>query len=88
MRFWAGATDYKHNELANENGFDGIQQTFTNRAQEGRVEVQFMPFDLRFAALTTAIGAQGANQDLAARGDLRWLVRSQPDGEHRRLHFQ
>ena len=28
VRFWLGATDYKHNELANENGFDGVQQTF------------------------------------------------------------
>ena len=50
IRFWAGATDYKHNELANEGGFDGIQQTFTNKEQEGRVEVQLVPFDLRFAA--------------------------------------
>ena len=68
VRFWAGISDYKHNELANENGFDGVQQTFTNRGQEGRVEVQLMPFDLRFAALTTAIGVQGANQDLTASG--------------------
>ena len=68
IRFWLGSTDYKHHELANENGFDGIQQTFTNRAQEGRVELQLMPFDLRFAALTTAIGAQGSHQRLTAPG--------------------
>ena len=66
VRYWAGATDYKHHELANENGFDGIQQTFTNRAQEGRVEVQLMPFDLRFTTLTTAIGTQAAHQKLSA----------------------
>jgi iron complex outermembrane receptor protein len=38
VRFWAGVTDYKHHELANENDFDGVQQTFTNNEQEGRVE--------------------------------------------------
>jgi iron complex outermembrane receptor protein len=68
VRFWLGATDYKHDELANEGGFDGVQQSFTNKAQEGRVEVQLMPFDLRFAALTTALGVQSAHQKLAAPG--------------------
>jgi iron complex outermembrane recepter protein len=68
IRFWLGHTDYKHNELANENGFDGIQQTFTNKEQEGRVEVQLMPFDLRFATLTTALGVQGMHQRLNAPG--------------------
>ena len=68
VRFWLGATDYKHDELANEGGFDGVQQTFTNKAQEGRVEVQLSPFDLRFAALTTAIGVQGSHQRLDAPG--------------------
>ena len=74
VRFWLVATDYKHNELANENGFDGIQQTFTNQAQEGRIEVQLMPFDLRFAALSTAIGVQGANQQLAGLGVTGGLI--------------
>ena len=68
IRFWLGHTDYKHNELANEGGFDGIQQTFTNKEQEGRVEVQLMPFDLRFATLTTALGVQGMHQRLTAPG--------------------
>jgi iron complex outermembrane recepter protein len=68
VRYWLGFTDYKHDELAFENGFDGVQQTFTNRAQEGRVEVQLMPFDLRFAALTSALGVQAASARLAAPG--------------------
>jgi iron complex outermembrane receptor protein len=68
IRFWAGATDYKHNELANEGGFDGVQQTFTNKEQEGRVELQLVPFDLRFATLTAALGVQGAHQKLTAPG--------------------
>jgi iron complex outermembrane receptor protein len=68
VRFWFGHTDYKHDELANEGGFDGVQQTFTNKEQEARVEVQFTPFDLRFATLTTALGVQGMNQRLTAPG--------------------
>jgi iron complex outermembrane recepter protein len=68
IRFWAGTTDYQHDELANEGGFDGIQQTFTNKEHEGRLEVQFAPLDMRFATLTTAIGTQGAQTTLAAPG--------------------
>ena len=68
IRFWAGATDYKHNELANEGGFDGVQQSFINKSQEARVEIQLMPYDLRFATLTTAVGVQLANQKLEAPG--------------------
>src|SRR5262245_56510555 len=68
IRFWFGHTDYKHNELANEGGFDGVQQTFTNKEQEGRVEIQLTPFDLRFATLTTALGVQGMHQRLNAPG--------------------
>lgn len=68
IRFWFGHTDYKHDELANEGGFDGVQQTFTNKEQEGRVEVQLLPFDLRVATLTTALGVQGMHQKLTAPG--------------------
>jgi len=70
VRFWGGVTDYKHNELGladdTNPASDGIQQTFTNKEQEGRVETQLTPFNLRFAALTTAIGVQGGHQDLTA----------------------
>lgn len=68
IRFWAGVTDYKHHELANENDFDGVQQTFTNKEQEGRIEVQLAPVDLQFAALTSAFGVQAAHQRLTAPG--------------------
>jgi iron complex outermembrane receptor protein len=64
-----GATDYKHNELGiGADGFDGIQQTFTNKGQEGRLEVQLAPVDVRFAALTTAFGIQASHLDLTAPG--------------------
>ncbi|HKS64437.1 MAG TPA: TonB-dependent receptor [Xanthobacteraceae bacterium] len=73
VRFWYGYTDYKHNELGLADPLDvstdGVRQTFTNKEHEGRVELQLMPFDLRFAALTTALGVQAGRQKLDAPGD-------------------
>ena len=70
VRFWGGATDYKHSEigLADDTNpaSDGVRQLFTNKEQEGRVEVQFAPVNLRFASLTTAVGIQGGHQELTA----------------------
>ncbi len=70
IRFWAGATDYKHNEVGladvTDPATDGVRQTFTNKEQEGRVEVQLMPFNARFAAVTTALGLQAGHQELTA----------------------
>jgi iron complex outermembrane receptor protein len=70
IRFWGGVTDYKHNEIGLADPADlssaGVRQTFTNKEQEGRVEAQLAPFNLRFATLTTAIGVQGGHQKLTA----------------------
>ncbi|MBR1133700.1 TonB-dependent receptor [Bradyrhizobium iriomotense] len=70
IRFWAGATDYRHNEIgladpADLNS-DGIRQTFTNKEQEIRTEVQLTPFNARFAEVTTALGFQAGHQELTA----------------------
>lgn len=70
IRFWAGATDYRHNEIGladtADPTTDGVRQTFTNKEQEGRVEVQLMPFNARFATITTALGFQASHQELTA----------------------
>src|SRR5258707_1439947 len=70
VRFWAGATDYKHNEIGladpSDPTTDGVRQTFTNKEQEGRVEVQLTPFNVRFATVTTAFGLQAGHQELTA----------------------
>ncbi len=70
IRFWLGATDYKHGEIgladAADPSSDGVRQIFTNKEQEGRVEVQLTPINLRFAALTTALGVQASHQQLTA----------------------
>jgi iron complex outermembrane receptor protein len=73
IRFWLSATDYRHNEIGladpADPTSDGVRQTFTNKEQEGRVEVQLMPFNLRFAQLTSALGVQAGRQALTAPGD-------------------
>jgi iron complex outermembrane receptor protein len=70
IRFWAGATDYKHDEIGLGDPADpatlGVRQSFTSKEQEGRVEVQLMPFNARFATVTTAIGLQAGHQQLTA----------------------
>ncbi|KIZ47257.1 MULTISPECIES: TonB-dependent receptor [Rhodopseudomonas] len=70
IRFWIGASDYKHDEIgladAADPSSDGVRQTFTNKEQEGRVELQLMPFDARFATVTTALGVQASHQELTA----------------------
>ncbi|MGP9810653.1 TonB-dependent receptor domain-containing protein [Rhodopseudomonas sp. NSM] len=70
IRFWVGATDYKHNEIGLADAADptsgGVRQTFTNREQEGRLEVQLTPFNAGFAAVTTALGVQAGHQELTA----------------------
>ncbi|MBY6241264.1 TonB-dependent receptor [Methylosinus sp. Sm6] len=68
IRLYGGVTDYKHHELADEGGFDGIQQTFANKEQEGRIEVQLRPFELGFGSLVNAVGVQGSHQRLIAPG--------------------
>jgi iron complex outermembrane receptor protein len=70
VRFWLSATDYRHNELGLADpadlASDGVRQSFTNKEQEGRIEVQLTPFNLRFAQLTTALGLQAGHQALTA----------------------
>ena len=70
IRFWAGATDYRHKELGLEDASDptsdSVHQIFTSRGVEGRVEVQFVPFDARFAQISTALGFQGGHTELTA----------------------
>jgi iron complex outermembrane receptor protein len=70
VRLWAGATDYKHNEIGLADPADpaslGVRQTFTNKEQEGRVEVRLMPFNARFATVTTTFGLQAGHQELTA----------------------
>ena len=52
IRFWFGVVDYAHNEIGFEAGPPEIGSRFTNREQEGRVEVQHLPVMTRLGELT------------------------------------
>jgi iron complex outermembrane receptor protein len=61
VRFWFGASDYKHDELAiHDPGVDDefeVGSTFTNKEQEARVEIQHVPVGTVLGEVTGAIGA-------------------------------
>ncbi len=69
IRFWLGGTDYKHDELGVEAGVDSVHQTFTNKEYEGRAEVQFAPFEMRWASVRSAAGVQAGRQRLTAASE-------------------
>jgi len=74
VRFWFGASDYAHNELAmhhheddagaghhhDEEEAEGFEvgSRFTNREQEGRVEAQHVPLLTQLGEMTGAVGVQ------------------------------
>jgi len=70
IRFWWGYTDYAHREIGladpADYSSDGIRQIFTNKELEGRAEVQFSPFKLGIAEMTSAVGVQASHQKLTA----------------------
>jgi len=66
VRFWFGASDYAHDELAIhdpgvEDEFE-VGSRFTNKEQEARVEVQHVPVGTALGELTGVIGAHWNNR--------------------------
>jgi iron complex outermembrane receptor protein len=70
IRFWFGASDYRHNELAKHHHEEGEEEEeeeheegfslgsrFTNKEQEARVEIQHVPVGTVLGELTGAVGA-------------------------------
>lgn len=64
LRFWFGASDYAHNEVVDEDGDEFVGSRFTNKEQEGRIELQHMPVATAFGELNGAIGAQWGHRDM------------------------
>jgi iron complex outermembrane receptor protein len=67
IRFWFGSSDYAHDELAvhdpeNEPGVFELGSRFTNREQEGRVEVQHSPFLTGLGEVSGAVGVHFDNR--------------------------
>jgi iron complex outermembrane receptor protein len=67
IRFWFGASDYAHDELAiHDPTVDAefeLGSRFTNREQEARVEIQHTPFMTGLGELSGAIGVHVDNRD-------------------------
>ena len=40
LRFWFGASDYKHDEVVSEGGSDEVGNRFTNEEHEARIELE------------------------------------------------
>lgn len=64
LRFWFGASDYAHNEVVDEDGAEFIGSRFTNKEQEGRVELQHVPVNTGLGELTGAVGAQWGHRKM------------------------
>jgi iron complex outermembrane receptor protein len=67
IRFWLGATDYKHDE-ADSLPVPVVGSTFLQKQYEARMEVQHLPVTTHFGALRGAIGLQWSDRDLSAAG--------------------
>ena len=65
LRFWAGASVYRHEEIGiGEDGIEGVQAIFKNREVEARFEAQHVPVETRFGTLTGALGVQASRRVL------------------------
>jgi iron complex outermembrane receptor protein len=70
VRYWAGYTDYKHDEIGlNDAGFESIAATFKNHALEGKAEVETMPMRTPIGALTSTLGTQFNHAQIDTSGD-------------------
>jgi iron complex outermembrane receptor protein len=68
IRFWLGATDYKHNEVDGLGADTTIGSIFKQTLYEGRLEAQLQPVKTGLGELRGAIGTQWSNRDLSSGG--------------------
>jgi iron complex outermembrane receptor protein len=77
VRYWAGFTEYKHDEIGlNAIGFEQINATFKNHALEGKAEVESMPMATPIGFLTVTGGAQYEHSQIDTNGDAGSLLGS------------
>jgi iron complex outermembrane recepter protein len=67
VRFWLGATDYKHDEM-DSLPFPVIGSTFLQKQYEARMEAQHLPVMTRLGVLRGAVGIQWSDRNLGAQG--------------------
>lgn len=67
IRFWAGASDYEHVELAFHEPDEPVREVgsrFTNKEHEARLEMQHQPLATALGALTGAAGVHWGHRDM------------------------
>ena len=70
IRYWAGYTDYKHDEIGfTDIGVEAIAATFKKRTSEAKFEVESMPMLTPVGALTGILGTQFSHQQLDTSGE-------------------
>jgi iron complex outermembrane receptor protein len=67
IRFWFGATDYKHDEVDSLPA-TVIGSTFLQTTYEARMEAQHLPVKTALGVLRGAVGVQWSDRDLQAAG--------------------
>jgi iron complex outermembrane receptor protein len=65
IRYWFGASDYEHKEIVPGEPEPG--SLFTNKEQEGRVEIEHRPVRTGFGELRGAVGTQIGHRDVRAQ---------------------
>ena len=68
IRFWFGATDYKHDEVDGLGADAVIGSTFLQKQYEARAEVQHLPVTTHLGVLRGAAGMQWSDRNLGAQG--------------------
>ena len=68
IRFWLGATDYRHDEVDGLGAGSVIGSTFLNKQYEARMEAQHLPVKTALGELRGAVGVQWFDRDLSAAG--------------------
>lgn len=75
VRFFLGASRYKHNEIGRaEEGFEAVRATFRNREYEARIEAQHVPIATPFGVLTGAIGVGAGRRNIDTSGEAGGLL--------------
>jgi iron complex outermembrane receptor protein len=87
VRFWLGATDYKHDEM-DSLPFPVIGSTFLQKQYEARMEVQHLPVMSHLGVLRGAVGMQWSDRNLGAQGADGILLAPTSTPKPRRLHLR
>lgn len=75
IRYWFGASDYKHNEIGVGEESFGTQATFINREQEFRIEAQHTTFATPLGQVSGALGFQLGHRFIGTSGDAGNLLK-------------